>query len=54
LIADLVEYGANVNAADNNGVTALIVATLYGDSEVVKVIMGAGANVTHAEPKSGI
>jgi Ankyrin repeat. len=54
LMADLIEYGANVKAADNNGMTALIVTTLYSNSEVVKALVGAGANVVHAEPKSGI
>ena len=53
-MADLIEYGANVKAADNNGMTALIVTTLYSNSEVVKALVGAGANVVHAEPKSGI
>ena len=44
LIAD----GVNVNAADNNGGTALHYAAIFGQSEVAKVLIAAGVNVNAA------
>jgi uncharacterized protein len=49
LISLFLRHGANVDAADNNGSTALMGASLYGDLEVVKLLVGAGANVSNTD-----
>jgi ankyrin repeat protein len=49
LISLLLRHGANVDAANNNGSTALMGASLYGDLEVVKLLVGAGANVSNTD-----
>lgn len=38
--------GAEVNAANNGGLTALMVAVAHGHADVVKVLIAAGANVS--------
>ena len=38
--------GAEVNAANNGGLTALMVAGVHGHADVVKVLIAAGANVS--------
>jgi ankyrin repeat protein len=44
----LLESGADVNAKDDDGATALMYALLIrGDAEVVKVLLDAGADVNH-------
>jgi len=49
LMALLIEHGANVNAIGNNGCTALMGASFYGDFEVVKLLLKAGAKVSTAD-----
>jgi len=41
----LLNAGANVNATDNSGYTALIYAADKGDKDVVQMLLNAGANV---------
>jgi hypothetical protein len=41
----LVEAGADVNAKDNYGYTALMLATQQGHTEVIKLLIEAGADV---------
>ena len=43
-IRDLLAAGANPNAANDNGVTALMLAALRGYLEIAKVLIDAGAN----------
>jgi len=40
----LIKAGANINAKDNNGITALMRASRYGEVEVVKLLIEAGAD----------
>ena len=51
IISFLIEHGANVNAADEKGETALFGAAFYGDSETVKLLTAAGADVAHTDQK---
>jgi hypothetical protein len=46
------EYGANVNAKDAKGYTALHGAAFRGDNEMVKYLISAGADI-HATTKDG-
>lgn len=48
----LIEGGADVDVADESGVTALLRATYRGHAEVVRVLLDAGANV-HQKTKDG-
>lgn len=41
----LIDLGANVDVADNFGVTPLHLASLYGRVDAVKALLGAGADV---------
>jgi len=43
-VKSLLAAGADVNAADNEGVTALIWATYKGHSQTVKALLHAGAD----------
>ena len=45
----LLERGANVNAAENDGWTPLTVASREGHLEAVKLLMEKGANVNKLE-----
>ena len=47
----LVEAGADVNKADNNGETSLWMASKEGNLEVVRLLLDAGANVDKADNK---
>ena len=40
-----------LDVADDNGDTALILAARYGHTEVVRVLISAGANDTRAAPR---
>ena len=48
----LLEAGADVNATDTRGATALRLASLYGHTETVKALVAAGA-VVNAKDNSG-
>ena len=37
-IAALIKAGADVNAKDNNGMTALDVATMMGETDVIQLL----------------
>lgn len=43
--AALIEKGANIEAMDREGNTALLVATHYGKPDVVKLLLDRGANI---------
>jgi len=43
LVADLVHLGADVNAADDNGRSALAIAAQLDEAEVAKVLIDSGA-----------
>jgi ankyrin repeat protein len=45
----LAEAGAEVNAADTKGFTALHGAASKGHVEIIKALVAAGADVNHAE-----
>ena len=44
----LIELGANVNTKDDGGWTPLISATSAGYIDIVKLLIGKGANVNEA------
>jgi TPR repeat protein len=44
-VRDLLEYGADVNAKNENGFTALMFAATLGHAEVVDILIKAGADV---------
>ena len=46
----LIEHGALVNKCNADGQTALILAALGGHKELVRVLLGAGADPTVANP----
>ena len=50
-IRRLLAEGANPNAADNRGISALMNAAHAGRSETVKILLNAGANPNAAEKK---
>jgi len=41
----LLEKGANIEAKDNDGDTALINAAIKGETEMVKLLLEKGANI---------
>ena len=45
----LIEAGANINAQTYNGLTALMCASEWGYTKVVKLLLEAGADVEGAE-----
>ena len=49
-VRTLIGVGANVNAADGDGKTALMWAVRWGNVDMVKLLLKAGANV-HAADK---
>ena len=49
----LLDAGANVDAANKHGDTALILAACNGRMEIVRLLLDAGANVDAANTKGG-
>jgi ankyrin repeat protein len=45
MVGDLIAHGANVNAADANGRTAIMLAAMQGWVEVVRELLDANANI---------
>lgn len=52
-ISQLLQDGADVNAKDNKGRTALMVACWAGCAEIVQALIAAGADVNLQETKGG-
>ena len=46
IAAALIEFGANVNAQDKRGTTALMNAAYFGRIDVLRVLLDCGADVT--------
>lgn len=46
MVALLVEFGADVNLANSEGVTALMMAALEGHCDIVRLLVQAGADIT--------
>ena len=44
-VIEAIKSGANVNAKDNDGFTALILAAVFGHTEIVKALIQAGADI---------
>ncbi|KAL2066570.1 hypothetical protein VTL71DRAFT_2641 [Oculimacula yallundae] len=44
-LKDMIDHGANVDAVDGEGDTALIMSAYYGDADCVQVLLDADANV---------
>ncbi|UCF81439.1 MAG: ankyrin repeat domain-containing protein, partial [Acidobacteriota bacterium] len=52
-VEQLIEQGADVNAEDKYGITALMFAAKNGQTEIVKALVDAGADV-EAKDKYGV
>jgi len=52
-VKSLIAKGAEVNAKDNKGGTALMVASLNGHIEIVQALLGKGAEVNAKSNKGG-
>lgn len=51
MIRLLVDQGANVNAMNEDGTSALLVACNLGDLEIVTTLLSAGADVNYSNPR---
>ena len=49
----LLEHGANINAADDGGSTALMEAALKGHTETVRLLVERGADLNAVDKKCG-
>jgi ankyrin repeat protein len=48
-VKQLVEGGANIEMSDEDGMTALILASLFDNFKIVVYLVEQGANVAHAD-----
>lgn len=53
IVENLIDQGLDINATDNNGWTALMHASYEGHLNVMKALLGAGANMDTKEPEHG-
>ena len=44
MVANLIQMGSDVNSVDRSGRTPLMIAAFVGDSEIVEMLLAAGAN----------
>jgi uncharacterized protein len=49
-VKELIQQGGNINASDTNGDTPLVMAAYEGCTEIVKLLLEAGADVTVVDP----
>ena len=49
-VKDLIDQGANINEADASGDSPLIMAAYQGYTEIVRLLLEAGADVTVVDP----
>jgi ankyrin repeat protein len=54
VVAELVKHGADVELASKVGTTPLMFAAQQDDVESARILIGAGAKVNDAQPKSGL
>ena len=52
--AELVQHGADVNVRSKNGYSAISFAAQQGDTDSIRALIEAGANVNDVAPKSGL
>ncbi|KAI0120115.1 ankyrin repeat-containing domain protein [Nemania sp. FL0031] len=52
-IEQLLAAGADINLTDNEGNTALIIASARGDDDAVKFLLENGADIMHSSPENG-
>ena len=44
-VRKLIKAGADVNAKNNKGITALMLATVFDKNNIIKILIKAGANI---------
>ena len=49
-VQDLIEQGADVNALEKNGDALLVMAAYEGHSEIVRLLLEAGADIAAVDP----
>ncbi|KAI0459832.1 hypothetical protein F5B21DRAFT_454360 [Xylaria acuta] len=52
-VEQLLAAGADINLADNDGDTALIIASARGDDDAVKCLLANGADIMQTSPRNG-
>ncbi|KAJ8125223.1 hypothetical protein O1611_g8416 [Lasiodiplodia mahajangana] len=52
-VEQLLAAGADINLTDNDGNTALIMASVRGDDDAVKCLLENGADIMHSSPENG-